>query len=128
MPSTIDPELQLTKSQAIEYISHERFHRRFELPATGNHDALTVSYADVGLGPERPGTASQVPTILLMPGMFASRYLSVAPRTLLRRQWASVFWWSTGEDYVLEPQSTRLSHSRLLCKRPSYSCELTLTG
>ena len=60
-------------SRALSYISHERFHQRFTLPATAEHAALTVSYADVGRG---PGPDADPPTVLLMPGMFASRYLA----------------------------------------------------
>ncbi|KAE8392932.1 Alpha/Beta hydrolase protein [Aspergillus alliaceus] len=57
---------------ALHYISHPRFHRRFTLPATADHDTLTVTYADIGSTPDPPNL--NPPTILFMPGMFASRY------------------------------------------------------
>lgn len=56
-----DPESP--RFQALSYISHSRFHRLFK------HGDLTITYADIG----KPSTT----TILFMPGMFASRYLSV---------------------------------------------------
>jgi hypothetical protein len=76
MSSDADPDS--LRSRALSYISNDRFHRRFELPATADHDALTVSYADVGRVPDPTSTSPQPPTILFMPGMFASRYLGVA--------------------------------------------------
>ncbi|KAE8381251.1 Alpha/Beta hydrolase protein [Aspergillus bertholletiae] len=60
---------------ALRYISHARFHRHYTHPATADHDSLTVTYADAGSTPS-PATPSP-PTILFMPGMFASRYLGV---------------------------------------------------
>lgn len=52
--------------------------REFTLPATAMHDALTVSYADVGRLPE-PGSelGTDELTVLFMPGMFASRYVGI---------------------------------------------------
>lgn len=64
--------------EALSYIAHERFHRRFALPETADHGELAVSYADVGRMPEASGAGSGHPTILFMPGMFASRYLGVS--------------------------------------------------
>ncbi|KAF7590645.1 hypothetical protein BBP40_002597 [Aspergillus hancockii] len=60
---------------ALRYISNTRFHRRFNLPATTDHDTLTVTYADIGSVPEPMNRST--PTILFMPGMFASRYIGV---------------------------------------------------
>ena len=62
-------------SQAVEYISQACFHRRFILPATAEHEELPVTYADVGVFPETK--RDNVPTILFIPGMFATRYLGV---------------------------------------------------
>lgn len=59
-------------TQALEYISQRRFHLRFTLPATADHAALSVSYADVGAD-----AGEHVPTVLFICGMFATRYLGV---------------------------------------------------
>ena len=66
-------------SRAAEYIAQDRFHRRFILPATADHGELQVSYADVGRSTPKQGDVdgTHYPTILFIPGMFASRYLSV---------------------------------------------------
>lgn len=66
-------------AKASEYISHERFHRTFELPASEKHGELKVSYADVGC-PSNENRAS--PVILFIPGMFASRFISVSLHTI----------------------------------------------
>jgi hypothetical protein len=63
-------------SRAAEYIAQDRFHRRFILPATADHGELQVSYADVGT-PKQGEDGTHYPTILFIPGMFASRYQSV---------------------------------------------------
>ncbi|KAE8356357.1 Alpha/Beta hydrolase protein [Aspergillus coremiiformis] len=68
---------------ALRYISNNRFHRGFTLPATADHETLTVTYADVGSTPEPPNP--NPPTILFMPGMFASRYLSVLMHTIAEK-------------------------------------------
>ncbi|KAE8415052.1 hypothetical protein BDV36DRAFT_263764 [Aspergillus pseudocaelatus] len=60
---------------AHRYISNSRFHRRYTLPATADHDSLTFTYADVGFTSNSTNLNPQ--TILFMPGMFASRYLGV---------------------------------------------------
>lgn len=77
--ATPTPNVESLRAQAVEYLSNDRFHRRFTLPATSEHEALTVSYSDVG---RAPGQASDddadLPTILFMPGMFASRYLGIS--------------------------------------------------
>lgn len=64
-------------SRAAEYLAQDRFHRRFIQPATADHGELQVSYADVGCAPKQGDDGTQHPTILFIPGMFASRYLSV---------------------------------------------------
>lgn len=74
-------------SRALSYISNDRFHRRFTLPATADHGALTVSYADVGRGPGPGpgGTDANPPTVLLIPGMFPSRYLGVSMHAIAEK-------------------------------------------
>lgn len=74
--SYMDPAV--AHEEALRYLSNERFHRRFTLPATADHGELTVSYSDVGRMPDAAATGSNHPTILFMPGMFASRYLGVS--------------------------------------------------
>ncbi|KAJ6004376.1 hypothetical protein N7522_006021 [Penicillium canescens] len=59
---------------AHSYIANARFHRRFTLEATATHGLLNVTYAEFGRQPEESVTT---PTILLIPGMFSSRYLGV---------------------------------------------------
>jgi hypothetical protein len=61
-------------SLAHSYIANARFHRRFTLEATATHGTLNVTYAEFGRQPDESGTT---PTILLIPGMFSSRYLGV---------------------------------------------------
>lgn len=77
--SVMSNESQSAKSQALSYISHPRLHRRFSLPATADHGSLTVTYADVGRSPEPDLREDSVnpPTVLFIPGMFASRYIGV---------------------------------------------------
>lgn len=64
-------------SRAAEYLAQDRFHQRFVLPATSDHGELQVSYADVGRTPKQDDDGTYHPTVLFIPGMFASRYLSV---------------------------------------------------
>lgn len=58
-------------------------HREFTLPATETHDVLHVSYADVGRQPADPllvtgsSSTAQPPTVLFIPGMFASRFIGL---------------------------------------------------
>lgn len=71
------------KAQAMSYINHPRIHQRFTLPATTDHEALTVTYADVGRSPPTTTTLGSnsvvvsLPTLLFIPGMFVSRYIGV---------------------------------------------------
>ncbi|KAE8147666.1 hypothetical protein BDV25DRAFT_159840 [Aspergillus avenaceus] len=67
------------RDSALSYISNSRFHRRFTLPATTDHGPLTISYADLGADPDL-----NPPTILFMPGMFASRYLGAFFHTIAK--------------------------------------------
>jgi hypothetical protein len=78
MTTSLNPDTDSTQTSALSYISDDRFHKRFELPATADHADLTLSYADAGRMPATDGTGPQPATILFMPGMFASRYLGVA--------------------------------------------------
>lgn len=77
--ATTSPEsvVDSPSSRAANYLAQDRFHRRFVLPATTDHDELQVSYADVGRTPEQGEDGTQHPTVFFIPGMFASRYLSV---------------------------------------------------
>ncbi|KAJ5762183.1 uncharacterized protein N7511_005565 [Penicillium nucicola] len=59
---------------AHSYISNARFHQRFTLEATATHGPLNVTYAEFGRQPDESGTP---PTLLLIPGMFSSRYLGI---------------------------------------------------
>lgn len=66
---------------ALELINDERMHRELTLPANATHDALNVSYADVGQLPASSssdgGAVEKQPTVLLIPGMFGSRFLAL---------------------------------------------------
>ncbi len=64
MPSNLSPQ----EEEAIKRISPRKFHRLFNLPATGSHAALKISYAVAG--PED----GDVPTILFCGGMFCTRW------------------------------------------------------
>lgn len=61
-------------SLAQGYISNPRFHQKLTLEPAATHDALDVTYAEFG---REPDEASSIPTILFMPGMFASRLLGL---------------------------------------------------
>lgn len=80
---SVNPESR--DSEAIQYVSSPRFHHTFTLPASSEHsDDLTVSYADLGRVPDPDGTES-IPTVLFMPGMYASRYLGVAMHVIAEK-------------------------------------------
>ncbi|KAK7427772.1 hypothetical protein QQZ08_005710 [Neonectria magnoliae] len=82
---TSGPSPSEAEAAAARFVSHVRFHKSFTLPATTEHEALDVSYADVGLVPEPGDANSSHPTVLFMPGMFASRYLAVGIHTIAER-------------------------------------------
>ncbi|KAJ4397542.1 hypothetical protein N0V93_001773 [Gnomoniopsis smithogilvyi] len=75
MPSSSDS----ISHPALDFVKDDRMHRELTLPATATHKALNVSYADVGRlpGDSRAGSVVDHPTILLIPGMFASRFLAL---------------------------------------------------
>lgn len=61
-----------------DYLKQPGFTKTFTLPATADHEALNVSYADVGAQPSPSGgKEGQPPVVLFMPGMFATRYIGV---------------------------------------------------
>ncbi|KAK8082590.1 hypothetical protein PG996_001371 [Apiospora saccharicola] len=74
---TSDATTTSAHDRAVAYMANERFHQRFTLPATADHDALVVTYADAGRGAGDDPKA--VPTMLYMPGMFSSRLFGVFP-------------------------------------------------
>lgn len=74
----------------LDLIHNDRMHRELTLPATSTHDALNVSYADVGQLPEPPSAAASAtdsdhPTVLFIPGMFASRFLGLHLHTIAKK-------------------------------------------
>lgn len=73
LPSAMPSDPNSPRSKALRLISNSRFHRTFTLPATPDHDELTITYADAGHDPEHPDDRDST-TILFMPGMFSSRY------------------------------------------------------
>lgn len=62
------------RSRALYFVSNSRFHRCFTVEATATHGPLQVSYAEYG---KQPTQSENTPTLLLMPGMFSSRYLGL---------------------------------------------------
>ncbi|CAG8078476.1 unnamed protein product [Penicillium salamii] len=71
------------KSFAQSFISNPRFHRSFNIEATATHGPLDVTFAEYG----KEATDSEtVPTILMMPGMFSSRYLGVCLHAIAEKQ------------------------------------------
>jgi pimeloyl-ACP methyl ester carboxylesterase len=62
-------------STAITLISGNTFHRRVKLSTA--HGSLTISFADIG--------CATGPVILYLPGMFASRYLSIPMHVVAER-------------------------------------------
>jgi hypothetical protein len=72
-------------SRAADYIAHDRFHRRFVLPATADHGELQVSYADVGRLPKQDDRGTRHPTVLFIPGMFGTRYLGAWMHTIAEK-------------------------------------------
>lgn len=71
----------------LDFIHDDRMHRELTLPATAKHDALNVSYADVGQlpAPSGAGSVADHPTVLFIPGMFASRFLSLTLHTIAEK-------------------------------------------
>lgn len=61
---------QELEARAREFISREKFNRRFTLPATDAHDELTVTYAVGGVDNDA------APTVLFIGGMFGGRFLA----------------------------------------------------
>ncbi|CAJ2500424.1 Uu.00g032770.m01.CDS01 [Anthostomella pinea] len=78
-----DPESP--HSQAVDYIANPCFHQRLTLPATTDHEELTFSYAVIGRDARPTDGQPHPPTILLMPGMFASRYLGLPMHAVAKK-------------------------------------------
>ncbi|KAI5456895.1 hypothetical protein BGZ63DRAFT_395061 [Mariannaea sp. PMI_226] len=72
---SVSPEV--LSDEASKYVANARFHHTFTLPATNTHDDLTFSFADLGRAPTPGESTPNPPTVLFMPGMYASRYLGV---------------------------------------------------
>ncbi|KAJ6190844.1 hypothetical protein N7519_000865 [Penicillium mononematosum] len=70
------------RSFATSYVSNPRFHRSFTIEPTPTHGPLNVTYADYGREPDENGTT---PTLLLMPGMFSSRYIGICLHTIAEK-------------------------------------------
>ncbi|KAJ5788668.1 hypothetical protein N7457_003658 [Penicillium paradoxum] len=62
------------QSFALSYVSNSRFHRSFTFDSPTAHGPLNVTYGEYGRKPIEHG---HTPTLLLMPGMFSSRYIGV---------------------------------------------------
>jgi hypothetical protein len=73
------------RDQALSYVSDPRFSQELTLPATADSPALTVSYADVGFSPATPADSRSTPTMLFIPGMFGSRYISALLDPIARK-------------------------------------------
>ncbi|KAL7811399.1 alpha/beta-hydrolase [Trichoderma gracile] len=73
------------RDQALNYISDARFNQKFSLSNDENQEAITVSFADVGFKPESPTDSRSTPTVLFIPGMFGSRYISAVLDPVARR-------------------------------------------
>ncbi|KAL3471116.1 Alpha/Beta hydrolase protein [Aspergillus californicus] len=65
----------MTSTSPVILISQNRFHHRLTLPTPNG--PLTVSYADIG--------SPTGPALLLLPGMFASRYLGIPMHVIAQR-------------------------------------------
>ncbi|KAL7929317.1 Alpha/Beta hydrolase protein [Trichoderma chlorosporum] len=73
------------RDQALSYFSNLRFNQEFIIPRTVDHDAITVSYADVGFQPESQTASRSTPTVLFIPGMFGSRYIGAVLDPVARK-------------------------------------------
>lgn len=71
------------RSFALNYVSNPDFHRSFTVQATATHGQLEVSYGVYG---RQPIESETIPTLLLMPGMFSSRYLGLVSHTIAEKQ------------------------------------------
>ncbi|KAJ5543499.1 hypothetical protein N7535_005923 [Penicillium sp. DV-2018c] len=65
---------QSPRSFALSYISNSRFHRSFTFDSATTSGPLKVTYGEYGRVPNERDT---VPTLLLMPGMYSSRYIGI---------------------------------------------------
>ena len=66
-----------SSSPAAAYLSHPRFNQTHTFPASPTHPELQISYADVGRQPSPSTSSDDIPTVLFIPGMFATRFSAV---------------------------------------------------
>lgn len=69
-PTTVSMQRGELESRASEYMTQEKFNRRFTLSATEAHGELSVTYAVGGLDRD------DAPTMLFIGGMLGGRYLA----------------------------------------------------
>ena len=55
----------------MKFLTLPRYNKEVIIPQSDTHDALTISYADLGRQSE---AGSSVPTVLFIPGMFGTRF------------------------------------------------------
>lgn len=70
------------RSFALSYVSNSRFHRSFKFESNTTHSTLNVTYAEFGQAADEKGS---IPTLLLMPGMFSSRYIGLCLHTIAEK-------------------------------------------
>lgn len=66
------------RAEAEAFVAQECFHRKLTIPATADHGELTFSYSDIGTTSDQQPGQNDVPVILFIPGLFASRYIGVS--------------------------------------------------
>ena len=87
-------------SPAATYLSHPRFNRTYTFPASPTHPELQISYADVGRQPSSSISSDDIPTVLFVPGMFATRLSDVGLHPIAERSGARIV---VVDRYVLFP-------------------------
>ena len=84
------PTTTSTSSPAVTYLSHPRFNQTHTFPASPTHPELQLSYADVGRQPSPSISSDDIPTVLFIPGMFATRFSAVWLHHIAERSGARV--------------------------------------